>query len=108
MGNAAAISRPALARTFISFLCIGLTPYLCSENLLHPNLGPASLLRPEQILIQKHIGEWYTLVLDQLRILLDQTIQRHLDRPWPRTPQRIVERCLIPDVVWPEKSEALG
>src|SRR5207249_6261144 len=54
------------------------------------------------------IGKWYTLMLDQLRILLDQTIQRHLDCPGPRVRQRSLERCLIPDVVRPEKSEAFG
>src|SRR5262245_56026547 len=84
---------------------------VCSLSSFLKHLSPfdtPSLLRPEQILIEKHIGERYTLVFEQLCILLDQTIQGHLDRPGPRVRQRILERCFIPDVVRPEESEALG
>src|SRR5215813_4090294 len=98
MGSAVAIRSPALTTIPISLLCIGITPY-------PSNLKTVSLLRLEQVMIQKHIRERYALVLQQLRILVDQPIQWHLDRPWPRICQRIVERCFIPDVVRVEKRE---
>src|SRR5262245_8008333 len=97
MGSAVAIRSPALTTIPISLLCI----WYYSLSYI---LKTVSLLL-EKVMIQKHIRERHALVLQQLRILVDQAIERHLDRPWPGICQRIVERCFIPDVVRVEKRE---
>src|SRR6185295_2332222 len=99
MGNAIATNRPAVARTLIRLLCMGLTP--CQRETL-------SLLQPEQILIKKLIGKRHAFVLEDLGVFIDYTVERHLDGPGPRVCERIVERGFVPDVVRSEKSEALG
>src|SRR5580704_1224177 len=93
---------PALTTSFSNPLCIIQTPPIDSTILIE------SLLRLQQVAIQQHVGERNALMLQQLRMVVDQTIQRHLDGPGLRESLRIFQRGLIPNVVDIEKVEALG
>jgi hypothetical protein len=63
---------PALATIFSSLLCIGLVPY--PYSLLHLVSEPGSLFRLEQVMVEQPIGERNALMLQQLHIVVDQSI----------------------------------
>ena len=45
--------------------------------------------------IQRLFGQLYAPVLDDLRIRIDNLINRHADRPWTGVDPRILKRCLV-------------
>ena len=59
-------------------------------------------------MVQQLIGIRHALVLKQLNIVVDQTVQRHLDRPWLRECRGVLKRSLIVHVGGIDQLEAFG
>src|SRR5438093_12364483 len=90
-------STPAIATTLISLM-----------RMVFSSIFLRLLFRLDQILIQNPIRVRHALVLEQLRVIVDHTVQGHLDSPGPRISPRILQRRLVLGGARVDESESRG